>query len=55
MELLRCIKEEFNVLDYSKIVIVAVQDYNLNINSTTNQKPFDNPYNKTSWKIFLKY
>jgi len=40
-ELARCIKEEFNLSDYSEIVIRAAQDYNQSILSTTNQKPFD--------------
>jgi len=45
-ELARCIKEEFHLTDYSKIVIRAAQEYNQSIHSTTNQKPFDVLYNK---------
>jgi len=40
-ELARCIKKEFNLTDYSEIVIRAAQEYNQSIHSTTTQKPFN--------------
>jgi len=39
-ELPRCVSEEFNLTDYSEIVIIAAQECNQSTNSTTNQKPF---------------
>jgi len=45
-EIARCIKEEFNLTNYSEIVIRADQKYNQSIHSTTNEKPFDSLYNK---------
>jgi len=45
-ELARCIEEEFNLTDFSKIVIKAAQVYYQSIQSTTNQKPFDVLYYK---------
>jgi len=45
-EIARCIKEEFNLTNYSEIVIRAAQKYNQSIHSTTNEKPFDILYNK---------
>jgi len=47
-ELARCVKEEFNLTDYSEIVIRAAQEYNQSIHSTTNQK-------KTKKKKFLLF
>jgi len=35
-EIARCIKDELNLIDYSKIIIRAAQIYNLTIHSITN-------------------
>jgi len=50
-ELARCIKEEFNLTDYSEIVIRAAWEYN---HSTTNQKPFELLNNKIEHEIILR-
>ncbi len=45
-ELARCLKEEFNLTDYSEIIIRAAKEFNQSIYSTTNQKPLGILYNK---------
>ncbi len=45
-ELARCIKKEFNLTDYSEIIIRAAKEFIQSVHSTTNQKPFDVLYNK---------
>jgi len=39
-EIARCVKEEFNLTNYSEIVIRAAQKYNQSIHSTNERKTF---------------
>jgi len=47
--------EEFNITEYSEIVIRAALEYNQSIQSTTNQKALKFFIIKSNTKIFLKY
>lgn len=40
-EIARCIKDEYNLTDYSEIIIRVAQKYNQSIHSVTNEKPLD--------------
>jgi len=49
------IKEEFNLIDYSEIIITTAKEFNQSIHSTTNQKPFYILYNKIEHKNISKF
>lgn len=46
IEIGRCIREEYNIIDTLEIMLRAVQQYNLTIHSVTKYRPYDVFYNK---------